>query len=379
MKRVVIVLGIVVAVLLGAFALIWFVPAVQDRIVQSAMTRQIAKNARAPYLSDDALHILLCGTGSPMPDMTRANACAAVIAGGRVVVIDAGPGAWSRLAAANIPGAKIDTVLLTHLHSDHIGDLGEVATQSWLGGRKVPLDVYGPPAPEPSERTTDAEGEAFGVVGTEDVVKGFAEAYNSDAEFRIAQGHELVPTEAARMIGHDVARPGPEEAVTVYDKDGLKISAFLVNHDPVEPAYGYRIEYGGRAAVVSGDTARVENMVRFSKGADVLVHEALDRDMVEMLAKALDASGNSRAGTMARQVIAYHTSPVDAAAIAKEAGVPLLVFTHEVPPLRNGLMRRMFMRGVADAHGPGKTILGKDGLLISLPKGSKDIQTKQLF
>ena len=82
MKRVVIVLGIVVAVLLGAFALIWFVPAVQDRIVQSAMTRQIAKNARTPYLGDDALHILLCGTGSPMPDMTRANACAAVIAGG---------------------------------------------------------------------------------------------------------------------------------------------------------------------------------------------------------------------------------------------------------------------------------------------------------
>jgi ribonuclease Z len=168
-------------------------------------------------------------------------------------------------------------VLLTHLHSDHIGDLGEVATQSWLGGRKVPLQVYGPPAPEPAERTTDAEGETFGTSGTEAVVKGFAQAYNSDAEFRIAQGHDLVPTEAARMIGHDFPRPGPEEAVTVYDRDGLKISAFLVNHDPVEPAYGYRIEYGGRAAVVSGDTARVPNMVRFSRGADVLVHEALER------------------------------------------------------------------------------------------------------
>ena len=188
-----------------------------------------------------------------------------------------------------------------------------------------------------------------------------------------------MPAEAARMIGHDVARPGPEEKVTVYDRDGLKISAFLVNHDPVEPAYGYRIEYGGRAAVISGDTARVENMVRFSKGADVLVHESLNRDMVEMLGKALDASGNSRAGTMARQVIAYHTSPVEAAAIAKEAGVPLLVFTHEVPPLRNALMRKMFMRGVKEARGEGKTILGRDGLLISLPKGSKDINTKQLY
>jgi ribonuclease Z len=379
MKRAVIVVGAVAAVMLAAFALVWFVPSVQDRIVQGAMTRQIAKNARVPFLTDDGLHILLCGTGSPMPDLTRAGGCAAVIAGGNLVVIDAGPGSWARLAAANVPGAKIDTVLLTHLHSDHIGDLGEVATQSWLGGRKVPLQVYGPPAPEPAERTTDAEGETFGVSGTEAVVEGFAQAYNSDAEFRIAQGHDLVPTEAARMIGHDFPRPGPEEAVTVYDRDGLKISAFLVNHDPVEPAYGYRIEYGGRAAVVSGDTARVPNMVRFSRGADVLVHEALNAGMVEMLAKALDASGNQRAGTMARQVVAYHSSPVDAAGIAKEAGVPLLVFTHEVPPLRNALMRRMFMRGVKEARGPGKTILGKDGLLISLPKGTKDIKTKNLY
>ena len=149
--------------------------------------------------------------------------------------------------------------------------------------------------------------------------------------------------------------------MTVYDRDGLKISAFLVNHDPVEPAYGYRIEYGGRAAVISGDTARVENMVRFSKGADVLVHESLNRDMVEMLAKALDASGNSRAGTMARQVIAYHTSPVEAAAIAKEAGVPLLVFTHEVPPLRNALMRKMFMRGVKEARGKARRSSAETG------------------
>jgi ribonuclease Z len=69
-----------------------------------------------------------------MPDLTRAGGCAAVIAGGRVVVIDAGPGSWAKLAAAGVPGASIDTVLLTHLHSDHIGDLGELATQSWLGG-----------------------------------------------------------------------------------------------------------------------------------------------------------------------------------------------------------------------------------------------------
>jgi len=248
-----------------------------------------------------------------------------------------------------------------------------------LGGRKVPLEIYGPPAPEPQERVSDAEGDVLGAAGAEAAVKGFASAYNADADFRIQQGHDLVPTEAARMIGHDIARPGAEEAVTVYDKDGLKISAFLVNHDPVEPAYGYRIEYGGRVAVVSGDTKKVANMVRFSRGADVLVHEALNPDMVEMLASALDQIGNPRAGTMARQVIEYHTTPVEVAEIAREAGVPHLVMTHMVPPLRNALMRRMFMRGVAAARGAGDTLLGYDGLLITLPSGSKAFTTKKLL
>ena len=343
------------------------------------MVAAFSKANALPFMQDKGLHILLCGTGSPMPDLTRAGACAAVIVGGRVVVIDAGPGSWSKLAAAGVPGSAIDTVLLTHLHSDHIGDLGEIATQSWLGGRKVPLDVYGPPAPEPTEQVSDAEGDVLGSAGTEAVVKGFAQAYNADADFRIQQGHDLVPTEAARMIGHDIARPGAEQAVVVYDRDGLTISAFLVEHDPVEPAYGYRIEYGGRVAVVSGDTKKVANMVRFSRGADLLVHEGLNVALVEMLAAALDQTGNRRAGTMARQVKAYHTTPVEVAEIAKQAGVPHLVITHMVPPLRNALMRRMFMRGVAAARGSGDTLLGTDGLLLSLPAGSKAFTTTQLF
>jgi ribonuclease Z len=379
MKRILYALGVVAVLAAIAFAVVWFVPSVQDAIIKRGMVAGLNKANSQLFLKDKALHILLCGTGSPMPDLTRGNACVAVIAGGHVVIIDAGPGSWARLAAAGIPGAAIDTVLLTHLHSDHIGDLGEVATQSWLGGRSGPLDVFGPPAPEASEQVTNAEGDVLGSAGTEDVVKGFAQAYGTDADFRIAQGHDLVPTEAARMIGHDIARPGPEEAVTVYDRDGLKIEAFLVNHDPVEPAYGYRISYGGRVAVISGDTARTDTMVRFAQGADLLVHEALNVSMVEMLAAALDQTGNPRAGTMARQVEAYHTTPVQAAGIAKDAGVPHLVLTHEVRPLRHALMRHMFVRGVAEARGPGDTTLGYDRLLLALPADSKDFSTKRLF
>jgi ribonuclease Z len=378
-RRLVLVAAALAALLGLAFAVVWFVPGVQDALIKRGMVGALAKANALPFLQDKSLHILLCGTGSPMPDLTRAGACAAVIAGGRVVMIDTGPGSWSKLAASGVPASSIDTVLLTHLHSDHIGDLGELATQSWLGGRKVPLDVYGPPEPEQAERVTDAEGDVLGAAGTEAVVKGFSDAYDTDSDFRIAQGHELVPTEAARMIGHDIPRPDAGEAVTVYDTDGLKISAFLVNHDPVEPAYAYRIEYGGRVAVVSGDTKTVPNMVRFSRGADLLVHETLNPDMVEMLATALDQTGNPRAGTMARQVIEYHTTPVEVAGIAKEAGVPHLVMTHMVPPLRNALMRRMFMRGVAEARGVGDTMLGYDGLLITLPPDSKDFKTSSLI
>jgi len=380
MRRIAVIFSGLAALTAVLFLLVWFMPGLQEKIVRGGMVRALTKAQNPDFMQDDGLHILICGTGSPMPDLTRASACAAVIAGGHVVIIDTGPGSWAKLAATNVPAAKIDTVLLTHLHSDHIGDLGELATQSWLGGRTVPLNVYGPPAPPDTERTTDEEGEIFGTSGTEAVVKGFAQSYNADTEFRIAQGHELVPTEAARMIGHDIPRPGLQEAVTVYDRDGLKISAFRVNHNPVEPAYGYRIDYKDRAAVISGDTTKVQNMVRFSKGADVLVHEALSNALVEMLAAALDKSGNVRAGTMARQIKAYHTTPVEAADIAREAEVPLLVYTHMVPPLRNALMRHMFMAGVDAARGDsGKTMLATDGLLITLPPGTKDITTKPLL
>ena len=379
MKRLWIALGVLVAAIAAVFAAVWFVPAIQDALIKRAIVGQIAKADAAAAFKDDALHILLCGTGSPMLDPKRANACTTVIAGGHVVLIDAGPGAWAKLAQAKVPAAQVETVLLTHLHSDHLGDLGEVAVQSWIGGRKTPLEVYGPPAPDAYALPQDAEGDTFGTAGTEDVVQGFAQAYNADAAFRIVH-HDpaYMPPEGARMIGHDIAKPGVEEAVTVLDRDGLKIEAFLVSHDPAEPAYGYRITYKGRTAVVSGDTRKVQNMVRFSRDADVLIHEALNPQMVELVAASLAEAGHARQAKMARDTLDYHTSPVEAAGIANEANVKLLVLTHIVPALPNALMRHMFLRDVKAARGTGDTMLGRDGLLISLPANSKEIKTTLL-
>ena len=367
------------AALAGGVAL-WTIPALQNAVAGRVVAARLSQGDRSALLNDKALHIVLCGTGSPMPDPDRANACTAVVAGGHIVIIDTGPGSWAKFARTRLPAAAIDTVLFTHLHSDHIGALGEFAVQSWIGGRTTPLEVFGPGRPQEIKPPMDAEGDAYGVSGTADVVHGFALAYDSDSGFRIAHhGTDYLAPEGARMLAHEVAQPALAQSVTVFDKDGLKISAFLVNHHPVEPAFGYRIEYQGRVAVVSGDTKKTENMAYFSKGADLLVHEALNVDMVMRIAGALDAAGNHRLAKMARDTIGYHTSPVEAAEIAREAKVKLLVFSHLVPPLPNALLRHMFMRGVAEARGDGQTQLGYDGMMITLPAGSTEIKMSDLL
>ena len=375
--------GVVVAALvLGgiAYAVVWNSPAIQKKLMSRIIASRMANNDMQALLDDGALHIYLCGTGSPMPDPTRANACTAVIAGGHIVVIDTGPGSWRNIARARLPADKIDTILLTHLHSDHIGDLGEFAVQSWIAGRKAPLDVWGPaalPAPAPE---ADDEGHKFGTKTVLDVVDGFVEAYDEDAAYRIIHhGADYLSPNGADMVGHEIPTPKVDELVSVYDRDGLNISAFLVDHGPVKPAYGYRIEYKGRVAVVSGDTKKTESVERFSQNADLLVHEALNADMVNLIVAGLKGSDNQRLSKMAHDTINYHTTPVHAAEIANAAHVKLLVFSHIVPPLPNRLAEHMFLEGVGAARGKGGTDVGHDGMMITMPGNSEAISTSDLF
>jgi len=379
MKSITAALGSLLALSAFALAILWWSPSAQDALLRRAVRSRLSVS-RSDLLTDNALHVLLCGSGSPMLDLSRADACTAIIAAGHVVLIDAGPGSWSRLAAARLPGAAIDTVLLTHLHSDHIGGLGELAMQTWVAGRQTPLEVFGPGAPHKPQLPRDAEQHVYGTAGTDAVVAGFAAAYDTDDAFRLLHhGAAYLAPEGARMVAHIIPPPPSDGSVLVFDHDGLRISAFAVNHQPVEPAYGYRIEYRGRVAVVSGDTRPVPNMVRMSDHTDLLVHEALNAHMVGILAEALEESGNPRLAKMARDTIAYHTTPEQAAAIARDAHVRMLVLTHIVPPLPNALLRHLFMRGVAAARGAGATILGYDGLMVTMPAGSSAVTTSDLI
>lgn len=367
------------AIIAIGMGVLWNSTSLQDRVMKRVITARLSDDRAARVMEADGLQVFLCGTGSPMPDPSRANACSAVIAGGHIVIIDTGPGSWSKFAQSRLPARRIDKVLLTHLHSDHIGDLGEFATQSWIAGRSAPLHVAGPDALPSAHQPKAVNGVTFGVSDTAAVVKGFAAAYNGDAAYRILHhGADHLLPDAAQMIGEVIPTPEKDSLVTVYERDGLKISAFLVNHNPIEPAYGYRAEYKGRVAVFSGDTVKTESVERFSKGADLLVHEALSRHMVSLIADSVNASGNSRLGDMATDTLDYHTSPVEAAEIANADGVKLLVYSHVVPPLVNALTERMFMRGVKEARGEGETLIGRDGMLVSMPAGSDEVSVSML-
>ena len=306
------------------------------------------QQADTAMLSDGQLHVVMCGTGSPLADATRASACVAVAAGGEVVLIDVGPGAWRQVAVNRIPAQAVSAVLLTHFHSDHIGDLGEAVTQTWLAGRTKPLEVYGPP-------------------GVEKVVAGFAQAYAQDVEYRIAHHTEaMLPRAASAAVAREVKLKSDAEAAVVFDRNGLKVTAFKVEHDPVKPAYGYRLDYKGRSVVISGDTAKSANLAKHAAGADLLIHDVLAKDLMTMAAGNAERSGDKRRAKLVRDILTYHASPAEAAEIANEAKVETLVFTHMVPPLNPPVTEQMFLRGVADIF-KGKVVLAKDGMRFDLP------------
>jgi ribonuclease Z len=240
------------------------IPAVQDRLFELALSR-LSGSSNA-HFDDGALRVLFCGTSSPLPHPTRAKACVAVFAGKKFWVVDTGPSSWNSAALARIDASAIGGVLLTHFHSDHIGELGEWNLQSWVAGRPGPLPVYGGP-------------------GVERVVAGFNEAYALDGGYRVAHhGAEFLHPEAGKMEAH------PVEPGVVLDLDGLRITAFAVHHDPITPAYGYRFDYRGRSVVVSGDTTADPRLVAASRDADVLAHEELTPAMIAKIARSRRAA-----------------------------------------------------------------------------------------
>jgi ribonuclease Z len=217
----------------------------------------------------------------------------------------------------------------------------------------------------------------FGPAGVEEVVAGFTRAYQQDVAYRVAHhGPATVPPTGAGMTAQPFAPPAAGEAPVVWESNGLRVTAFAVDHEPVRPAVGYRFEYGGRSLVVSGDTAKSANLEAQARGVDLLVHEALAPQLVKRMNAAATAAGRANLAKITADIPDYHTTPVEAAEIAQAAAAKHLLFYHVVPPLPLPGLDRVFLEGVSDAFEGGVT-LGRDGTLISLPKGGSAVEVSR--
>lgn len=327
-----------------------------ERLFANVAASRLASNTMQ---LEDGLHVVLCGTGSPLPNASRAGPCNLVIAGDQAYVVDIGEGGARNLNLLGFPVAELDGVFLTHFHSDHIDGMGPLALLYWTQATATaPLPIHGPQ-------------------GVESVVEGFNAAYLTDHGYRIAHhGPAIVPESG----GGGMAVPFEigSEPVVVLERDGLTVTAFPVEHDPVSPAVGYRFDYKGRSVVISGDTSRSLMLERVAKGADLLVHDALQPRLVKSLTSALAKAGNANTAQITRDILTYHASPEDAAESAQAAGVKQLVLSHLVPPIPSSLFYPAFL-GDARSKFDGELTVGEDGMVFSLLPDSDAITVQELL
>jgi ribonuclease BN (tRNA processing enzyme) len=267
--------------------------------------------------------------GRTAPAKDEVCAGPVVVINGAAYVVDCGDGVARQLVLANVPLPTVRHIFLTHQHSDHNADYGNLIWLGWAAGLRTRVDAWGPPPLEKMTRLFFAMN-----------------AY--DIKTRIAD-ETRIPLEPL-VHAHELTRGG----LVMQDKN-VKVTAALVRHPPVVPAFGYRFDAPDRSIVISGDTAPSDDLMALARGADVLVHEALyDAAAVERL-----VAGVANATTLKQSILSHHTTAIEAGRVAQTAGVKTLVLSHLVPAEDPAITDQMWI-DAARTHFRGRVIVGND-------------------
>jgi ribonuclease BN (tRNA processing enzyme) len=281
----------------------------------------------------DRMKLILLGTGGgPRPRKASSAPAQIILVNDTAYVVDCGDGVARQLVFAGVPLPRLRHIFLTHHHSDHNADYGNLVLLAWAAGLRTRVDAWGPP---PLEQMT----------------KQFFEMNAYDIATRITDEGRvpLVPL----VHVHELSQGGP-----VMQDENVKVTAALVHHPPVIPAFGYRFDARNRSIVISGDTAPSDNLIKLAQGADVLVHDALYAPAVDRL-----VAGVSNATSLKQSITSHHTSAEDAGRVAQAAGVKTLVLSHLVPADDPSVTDQMWI-DAARTHFRGRVIVGKDLLEI---------------
>ena len=342
MKKVLYVIVSLVAAVAMLATIVYNTAAGQDAILDRALKAQFSRSPVAV----EGLRVVVCGSASPLgnnPD--RAQACIAVLTPEHFFLFDVGAGSPSRLGQARLPMGRLDGVFLTHFHSDHIAGLPDVRLASWVQGRKQSLAVYGPP-------------------GINTVIDGFNLAYSLDNGYRVAHhGSELLPP-AAGVMTAELFQPGE----IAWQDELMTVTSIEVDHSPISPAVAYRIDYRGRSVVISGDTVATSALFEAAQGADLLLHDALSRPLLDPMSAAATELNVPVIPTIMTDVIDYHADSQNLEARAAEAGIKQLAYYHLVPAPPNALAEKIFARGLSP-----ETILVHDLQTFDLPANSTEL------
>jgi ribonuclease BN (tRNA processing enzyme) len=277
--------------------------------------------------------LILLGTGGgPRPRKASSASAQVVIVNGAAYVVDCGDGVARQLAFAGVSLASLRNIFITHHHSDHNADYGNLLLLAWTAGLDTRVDSWGPP---PLEKMT----------------RLFFEMNAYDINTRIVDEGRipLVPL----VHPHEFSGGG-----RVMKDENVTVTAALVRHPPVVPAFAYRFDTPDRSIVISGDTAPSDELIRLAKNADVLVHDSLYVPGVDRLAARVP-----NAAALKQSILSHHTSAEDAGRVAQEAGVKTLVLSHLVPPDDPEVTDQMWI-DAARTHFRGTVIVGKDLLEI---------------